>query len=326
MLPNYGTMTVLELLASQGATPAVRRLAETWTATMFGLAAADVGALHFLLCCKTHGGFLATISQSGRLRFRHGTQTLAGAMAERLRPGTVRFAQEVQWVDQTSGNKCVLTTAEGEVFQCSRVVLAVPTAVYGAIEFSPSLSEQKQWMQTYDQPGFYAETVLVYDQPWWREDGLNGFSQSTEGPIWETRDTSNDVDGLYSLTCILAGETGRELHHQPEGGRREALLTHLGGIYSDVVPIPDPIEIHENNWALNDWSRHVPCPAIPTANLCTIAQDQWMAEDKIHFVGSEAAHVWRGHIEGALASGSRGADEVLAVMKPVADELLAPRL
>ncbi|CAM1504413.1 Fc.00g020040.m01.CDS01 [Cosmosporella sp. VM-42] len=330
MLPNYGNMNVVELVTSQGATPAVRKIAETWTSTMFGLAAKDVSALYFLLCCKTAGGFLNTISQpqrrGRRMRFRRGAQDLFAALAERLQPGSVVLSQAVQWIDQTSSNKVVLTTMEGEVFQCSRVVLAVPTAVYGGIEFSPALSEEKQWMQTYEQPGFYAEAVLVYDQPWWRETGLNGFAQSVEGPVWETRDTSSDADGFYALTCVIAGEVGRELYDMSEGERRETLLTQIGALYVDLIPFPNPIEIHEHIWAAEDMTRHVPCPAIPTTYLRTIAQNQWMAEDNIHFVGSEASHVWRGHIEGALASGCRGAEEVLAILRPVADELLAARL
>ncbi|KAF7559249.1 hypothetical protein G7046_g4906 [Stylonectria norvegica] len=330
MFPNYGNMNVKELVVSQGASPIVRKMADTWTSTMFGLAARDVSALYFLLCCKTAGGFLNTISQSSRssrrMRFRRGAQDLCGALAGRLQPGSVVLSQAVQWIDQTSSNKCVLTTMTGEVFQCSRVILAVPTAAYQSIDFSPALGEHKKWLQTCEQGGFYAETVLVYDQPWWREQGLSGYAQSFEGPVWETRDTSRDAVGVYSLTCVVAGEAGREIWEMSDEDRWEALLSQLTALYGDLAPFPTPVEILESNWEDEAWTRHVPCPAIPAAHLRSATQYQWAVEDKLHFAGSEASHVWRGHIEGALAAGSRGAEEVLRVLQPVADALLAPRL
>ncbi|KAF7553787.1 hypothetical protein G7Z17_g3404 [Cylindrodendrum hubeiense] len=329
-LPNFGSMNVRELVVSQGATPVIQKLADAWTANLFGLAARDVPALYFLLVCKTAGGFLNAIGQpalpSRRLRFRAGAPAFCNALAGRLTPGSVILSQAVQWIDQTSSNKVVLTTLAGEVFQCSRVVLAVPTASYRNIDFSPALSDHKQWMQEFDQPGFHAEVVLAYEKPWWREQGLNGFAQSLDGPVWETRDSSCDADGLYSLTCVLAGEAGRRLWDMSEGKRRETLLAHISDLFSEYNPFPNPMEIIWSGFEPDNWIRHVPCPALPTCYMRDLAQDQWAIEDKLHFVGSETSHVWRGQIEGSLASGSRGAEEVLSVLRPVADELMVPRL
>ncbi|KAK7415526.1 hypothetical protein QQZ08_012324 [Neonectria magnoliae] len=329
-LPNFGSMNVRELVVSQGATATIQKLADTWTASLFGLAARDVPALYFLLVCKTAGGFLSAVGQPARpgcrVRFRSGPPALCDALADRLAPGSVVPSQAVQYIDQTSSNKVVLTTLTGDVFQCSRVVLAVPTAAYRNIDFSPSLGEHKQWMQALEQPGFHTEVVLEYDQPWWREQGLNGFAQSADGPVWETRDSSSDADGVYSLTCVVAGEAGRELWDMADDERRETLLAHVSDLFGQFVPFPNPVDIVWSDLDSSPWARHVPCPALPTCYLRDLAQDQWAVEDKLHFVGSETSHVWRGQIEGALASGSRGAKEVLSVLRPVADELMVPRL
>ncbi|KAJ3518879.1 hypothetical protein NM208_g14349 [Fusarium decemcellulare] len=257
------------------------------------------------------------------MRFRHAS-TLCEALVQRLVPGSVMLSQAVQWVDQTSSNKCILTTLDGDVFQCSRVILAVPTAAYRHIVFGPALGEHKQWMREHEQPGFYTEAVSVYDQPWWREKGLNGCSQSSEGPIWETRDTSSDVDGIYALTCIVAGDTGRELWGKDVSERREVLLRHLGDVFADYSPLPDPLYRIEPNYG--EWTSRAPCSSVPMQYLRSLALDQWRVEGNIHFAGSETSHVWRGHIEGSLTSGSRAADEVLGVMLPVVEELMLPKL
>ncbi|KAH7155651.1 hypothetical protein B0J13DRAFT_521780 [Dactylonectria estremocensis] len=329
-LPNFGSMSVHELVVSQGATPVVRKLADGWTAGIFGLDAGDVPALCFLLVCKTAGGFLNAIGQPARagrrLRFRAGGPALCDALAERLAPGSVILSQAVRWIDQTPSNKIVLTTLAGEVFQCSRVVLAIPTASYRNTEFSPALGEHKQWMQEFEQPGFYTEVVLAYEKPWWREQGLNGFAQSVDGPVWETRDSSCYADGIYSLTCIVASDAGHHLWDMSEDERDETLIAHISDLFSDYNPFPNPTNITWSDFEPDNWVRHVPCPALPTCYLRNLEQDQWAIDNKLHFVGSETSRIWRGHIEGALASGSRGAEEVLGALRPAADELTIPRL
>ncbi|KAF4950627.1 hypothetical protein FSARC_13119 [Fusarium sarcochroum] len=319
--PDYEYMTVQDLVITHGATTAIQKLADSWTAALFGVAACDVAALNFLLVCKIAGGFLNVIDQSSRghsrMRFR-GTPTLCEALAQRLTPGSVMLSQAVRWVDQTSNTECALTTATGDTFECSRVILAVPTSAYRDIELSPPLDGSRQWIQAYEDPGFYAEIVLVYDQPWWREKGLSGYSQSTEGPIWETHDTSRDADGVYALTCVIAGESGRELWKIDIIERRSMLLSYLGDVFSMFTALPDPIwRIEPKQGA---WARSSPCAAVPTDHM---GPGQWEAEDKVHFAGAETSYIWRGHIEGALASGSRASDEVLDALRPVEKLLLA---
>ncbi|KAJ4271300.1 hypothetical protein NW762_000002 [Fusarium torreyae] len=321
IIPDYEYMTVRDLVVSHGATPAIEKLADSWTATLFGFAACDVAAPDFLLACKTAGDFLNVVDQPSkrhsRMRFR-GTSTLCEALAQRLEPGSVMLSQAVRWVDQTLNTKCALTTDTRVTFECSRVILAVSTSAYPHIEFSPPLDGSRQWMQAYEDPGFYMETVLVYDQPWWREKSLSGYSQSTEGPIWETHDTSRDADGVYALTCITAGESGRELWKMDIIERRSRLLSHLGDIFSMFIALPDPI------WRIEPkqgtWARSSSCAAVPANHVWL---GQWEAEDKVHFAGAETSYLWRGHLESALASGSRASDEVLNAMRPVGNLLLA---
>ncbi|KAM0543170.1 hypothetical protein ACHAPJ_012425 [Fusarium lateritium] len=321
MMPDYEYMTVRDLVISQGATVAIQKLADTWTTALFGLAACDVAALDFLLVCKTAGGFLNVVDQPSRshsrMRFR-GTPALCEALAQRLEPGSVVLSQAVRWVDQTSNTKCALTTVTGDTFECSRVILAVPTSAYPRIEFSSPLDGSRQWMQAYEDPGFYTETVLVYEQPWWREKSLSGYSWGTEGPIWETHDTSCDADGIYALTCIIAGESGRELWKMDIIERRSRLLSYLEDIFSMFIALPDPI------WRIEPkqgkWARCSPCAAVPTDHM---GPAQWEAEGKAHFAGAQTSYVWRCHLEGALASGSRASDEVLNAMRPVENLLLA---
>lgn len=211
-------MTVKELARSHGATLAILGLADTWTQSIFGVSADQVSALTFLLHCKTHGGFRQALDGSGRWTLGDG---LREAIVDRLHPGSVIPFQDVERIDQTAGNKIILTTRSGGVYQCTNAIMDLPLSEYGQINMSPKVSESKQW-------------------------------------LWEV-------------------EPSEATYHLP----------------------------------------------IPAANLKNLEEDQWQPEDDVYFAGSETSYTWRGHIEGALAAGSRAVDEILQQLRPNTEALVA---
>lgn len=243
-----------------------------------------------------------------------GPQYLGEALAQSLSSGSILFSKSVCYVDRTSGFKCVLTTTDGDMFECSRVIMAV-SSPDGHINFNPVLREPGQWMQDHEPPGFCIKTVLIYDQPWWRKKGLSGYSQSMEGPIWQTHDTSNDEDGVYALTCIVAGESGRELWKKNQLERREAMLAHLRHVFSMFTAIPDPIlRIESKDTPKTRWASDI-------AGLLYAGGQE--ANGRVHFAGLEADDLLKARLEVALSSGSRAAGEVLTTMVPKEELLLA---
>ena len=172
-----------------------------------------------------------------------------------------------------------------------------------------------QWMQAHEPPGFCIKTVLIYDQPWWRKKGLDGYSQSMQGPIWQTHDTSNDEDGVYALTCIVAGESGHELWGKDLVERREAILAHLRDVFSTFTAIPDPIlRIEPKETSSSRGASDI-------AGLVYAGGQE--ANGKLHFAGFEADDLLKARLEVALSSGSRAAGEVLTTMVPKEELLLA---
>ncbi|KAJ4137390.1 hypothetical protein NW768_002977 [Fusarium equiseti] len=186
------------------------------------------------------------------------------------------------------------------------------------IDFSPVLGAYGQWMQDHGLFNFYVKTVLIYDQPWWRTKGLSGYSQSMQGPIWETHDTSNDEDGVYALTCIIAGESGSELWKKGQLERREVIMSHLRKLFSMFTAIPDPIlRIEPKNTSTSRRASDI-------AGLGELvgAGDQ-EANGSVHFANFEADDLLKSNLEVALSSGSRAAGEVLTAMVPKEELILA---
>ncbi|KND91114.1 putative flavin-containing monoamine oxidase C [Tolypocladium ophioglossoides CBS 100239] len=325
-LPNYGAMTVHELAVSQGATPIVQKLANAWTSTLFGLDSKDVSALCFLLHCKCAGGLLQVLSEmrssEQSVRLQGGVEKLCEELAARLQPGSVCLSQVVERIDQTPGNKVVVTTQSGDVFQCTKAILAGP-AQCTAIEVAPELSEDKQCLLESAKPGFSKRIALVYDAPWWRERGLSGCAQGLDGSISVVKDTSRDIDGFYSLTCFVAGESGTELWQKMDDERQQSLLNHVEAIYGDTVPTP--CEIVDLDQHADTFSPAPACLAVPAANLRNLERDQWQPEGSVFFAGAEVSYVLRGHVEGELASGRRVAEEVIYALRPM-PEAMSSRL
>ncbi|KAF2454475.1 putative mao-B [Lineolata rhizophorae] len=304
--PKFANMSVHDLVVSQGAGPSVRK------------AASEVSALYFLLYCKAGGGFLQMRSDGKgggqHLRFRKGTQSLSHGLVNALSPLTVRLSQAVLKIEQAAtGDRCVVTTQRGDKFPCMKVIISVPTPLYNEIEFSPPLSTDKRELTSNTSLGCYGKYILVYSQPWWREQGFCGLAHSLEdGPVTLTRDTSSDIDDVYSLTCFIVGPSGRRLWQSPAVERHTRVLRHIDAIFDQKCP--EPLEIFESNWEKEKYSLGAPCPVVPSKCLSILDRDRWGPEGNIHFIGTETSPVWKGYMEGALTSGARGADEVTTAL------------
>jgi monoamine oxidase len=173
-------------------------------------------------------------------------------------------------------------------------------------------------MLGYEPSGFCVKTVLIYDHPWWRTKGLSGYSQSMQGSIWETHDTSNNEDGVYALTCILAGESGREMWERDLTERRDLILAHLRDVFSMFTAIPDPIlRIEPKDTSRTGWASN-----IAELGELVYAGGQEV-NSRVHFAGFEADDLLKTRLEVALSSGSRAAGEVLTGMVPKEELLLA---
>jgi monoamine oxidase len=74
-----------------------------------------------------------------------------------------------------------------------------------------------------------------------------------------------------------------------------------------VQNVPQPINIIEQDWSKKPWIRGVPCPFTPPGVLTSDAGKAIRVPvGNLHFVGTETAFVWKGYMEGAVRSGTKG--------------------
>ena len=177
--------------------------------------------------------------------------------------------------------------------------------------FDPPLPEDKIELSESTKLGFYAKSIAVYRQPWWRESGMCGLLQSYAGPAAVLRDTSIESCDHFSLTCFLVGEPGRQWSKLSKQDRDKAVLDQIDRGFGKFARVEQPMELVEQRWIRQQWSQGCPCPVMPPGVLTKYGHALRAPFGRLHFVGTETAYEWKGYMEGAVRSGERGAQEVI---------------
>lgn len=222
----------------------------------------------------------------------------------------MKLSAAVKKISQ-SGNHCITETDHG-CYRSEKVIVSVPSNLYSQIKFEPTLPVSKQILSR-SKMGYYAKTVLIFSEPWWRNAGLSGEFSSEEGTISFTRDTSVPEHGKFSITCFHAGNPGRHWSRLLEEERQARVWHQFHAAFQTVVDcVPEPIKIIEKEWSKDPWVRGNPMPVtMPGVMSSSAGQSIRDPFGNIHFVGTETAFVWKGYMEGAVRSGVRGAAEVI---------------
>ncbi|KEF61738.1 uncharacterized protein A1O9_03308 [Exophiala aquamarina CBS 119918] len=314
-------------------TPKAFATAQVWTHAMVGCDPSELSALCFLEYCAAGGG-LMTMRSDGKgggqyLRIREGTSAFAEGMADKLAPGALKLQSPVASITQAQREGSVLVMTKGQnpqTFRARKVVVSIPTPVYKTIAFSPPLAPCKTAVANRTRYGFYTKYIVTFRRAFWLEKNHCGLAQSFTGPISVIRDTSLDDGKTYALTCFMGGQFGRRWAAQGAEGKKRSVLKQIGEIFSaDCIDVVTDlfVEASESPWMEEEYSGWgCPCPVTPPGVL---AGDAWNAlcapAGNLHFVGTELSSVWRGYMEGAVRSGSRGAAEVIAELTRVSPKL-----
>jgi monoamine oxidase len=262
------------------------------------------------------------------VKFHPGTQSISMNMAKELKAGSLHLSTPVTEIKQsTETGRCIVRSSNGTVIEAKKVIISVATPLYRTIEFTPPLPPYKQCLAQDNMLGYYSKVIFVFNEPWWQNAGLSGEMKSqNRGPILFSVDTSIPDNDQWSISCFIVGGHGLEWSQLSEEERRSSAWTQLCSAFEKVklefgqVQITDPINVLEFEWTKQEFSHRGPCPASPPGLLSSIdgaaiREPFW----NVYFVGTVTALEWKGYMEGAVRSGDRGAEEVVAVLR---DELI----
>jgi monoamine oxidase len=158
--------------------------------------------------------------------------------------------------------------------------------------------------------GTVAKCMAVYDEPFWRAQGLTGQGTSDRGPVRLTFDNSPPDGSPGVLLGFLEGRFARELGRLTAEQRRAQVIDCFGRLFGDRARHPE--RYIERLWAEEEWTRGCYGCAMPTGAWTAYGSALREPIGPIHWAGAETATVWNGYMDGAVQSGERAAAEVLA--------------
>jgi monoamine oxidase len=242
-------------------------------------------------------------------RLIHGTQSIAQRIADRLGKGAVRLGQPVRSIKWS--DKGALVRSDDLSIAARRVVVAIPPNLASAIEYYPSLpTDRVQVTQRWPQ-GLVIKVQMIYDEPYWRVDGLNGASSDYLGVVGETADSGvpEKYSGKGIMTGFVYSDQARKLALLPAAERRKAVLDNVAERFGPKAY--RVIDYHEMNWSTQQWTRGCFTGFLTPGATTMFKSAVRDPIGPIHWAGTETSTVWPSFIDGAIVSGEREAKAII---------------
>jgi monoamine oxidase len=270
----------------------------------------EVSLLHLLFHLHSAGGFARQTSIEGGVqqdRMVGGMQTIADRIAERL-SDAVRFAAPVREIRH--GGAAVDVVADRVSVRARRAIVAIPPTLSGHIRYEPKLPAARALLLQRLPAGSSWKIALVYDEPFWRSDGLSGQSLAVGSPLAITIDACGAATPPGILNTFACGPHARALGRLAPAERRERVIDEMRTRFGPKAA--EVREYVEQDWAEEEWTRGCFMAHYAPGVLTQLGHVLREPVGRIHWAGTETSPVMNGFIDGAVRSGERAAHEVLA--------------
>jgi monoamine oxidase len=256
--------------------------------------------------------------------FERNFNTRAGAQQDRIDGGTQQIAERLakglgrRVVRNTPVRRIVAGTGYVDVVsdryvnRARRVIVALPPALAGRIQYEPALPALRDGLTQRLAQGHLIKVQAVYERPFWRGDGLNGTSISDTGPCNVTFDSSPRSGSPGVLLGFVGGDEARSFAPLPAAERKRAALASLARSFGPRAL--DAIDYLEMDWGAQTYSRGCPVGFAPPGLLTTSGVALREPVGRIHWAGTETSTYWNGYMDGAIRAGERAAREALEAL------------
>jgi putrescine oxidase len=236
-----------------------------------------------------------------------GTQLIAVRLAERL--GERVLLQEpvraIRW-----GNGGVEVDGATVRVRARSAIVAVPPNLTAAIRFDPPLPVWRARLQEAVSQGSVTKFLAVYDEPFWRADGLSGEGFAPQQFVRELYDNSPPSASVGVLCTFLPGEQADAAARMSPDARKAAVLEGMAKFVGSAALEAE--DFVETDWTAEEWSRGAYAASFGAGGLTRFGPDLRRPVGPVHWACADIAGVGHMHMEGAVRSGEAAADVVLA--------------
>jgi monoamine oxidase len=289
-----------------------RRLIRVAGRTIWGAEPEELSLLHVAFYIRSAGSFeLLTDVEGGAQqdRFVGGSQLVTERAAEELGDRVILSAPAGRVAHDSSG---VTLAAGPHEVRAKRAILAVPPSLVPRIDFDPPLPPARAQLAQRMAQGWLVKTTAVYDEPFWRGDGLSGEALNEEGPVTMTFDNSPPDGSPGALIGFVGGRDAREFARLGASERRAAVLRSFESLFGRRARAAE--RYIERDWAAEQWSGGGPVANFATGGWTASGPVLREPVGPLHWAGTETATRWCGYMDGAVQSGERAAAEVLEAL------------
>ncbi len=304
------SQTVETFKLANSSTQGARFLLDLAVRSVFAAEPRDLSLLHALFYLQSGGGIINLTSTAGGAqdsRFVGGSQLVSLRLAARLGSRVVLEAP-ARRIDQARGQVTVVSDAG--TWRGRRVIVAIAPTLAGRIDYRPALPALRDQLTQRMPQGSVIKFEAVYPKPFWRDEGLNGYSNSDQPPVQLTYDNSPPGGRPGVLLGFVAGSSARRLGALSAAARRTAVLGSFVRRFG--AQAAKPRALIEHNWSDEVWTRGCYVGYMPPGVWSDYGSALRAPVGRIHWAGTETSEVFNGYMDGAVRSGERAAREISA--------------
>lgn len=283
-------------------------------AGVYTSAGSETSLLWALQQMRSGGGPTFVISGKGGAQDARpvgGMGAIYGKIAAEL-GDVVHLSQPVRQITQDADG--VTVGADGMAVRARRVIVAIPLAIATSVVSEPALPVDRAFLHQRMPSGAVIKTSIIYDEPFWRADGLSGQSAAPGSPATLTIDACTNTGDPGVMCAITEGPAARRLTKLDEAERKAAIIGELVDRLGEKARTP--LEYHEQNWTTERYSGGGMISHAPTGVLTEFGYTLREPYGRIHWAGTESSAVMCGWIDGAIRSGERAANEMREAETP----------
>lgn len=244
------------------------------------------------------------------MRVAGGMGALVDALAQCLPAANVMTSQTVRRLRQAGAHiELDSDDAAGQssTWHADHVLLALPPRLATtSLDFTPPLPPAlaAQWQNTATWMAPQAKYFAVYEEPFWRAQGLSGEARSGMGPMGEIHDAS--LPGGHAALFGFLGVPVRVREGTTDALLREHCRAQLARLFGPQAA--SPMTEFLKDWALDpltttpaDWVSSGHHPVAPP-----VAADSGPWAACLTGIGSEWSRQFSGYVAGAIEAASLG--------------------
>lgn len=280
--------------------------------SVFSVEPRDLSLLHFLFYVHSAGNLnqlLSVADGAQERRFHQGAQFISNRVAEELGQRVILNAPVHTIYHDEQG---VRIESDTVIVNARRAVLAIPPTLAGRLRYRPALPGYRDQLTQRVPMGTVIKVQCLYERPFWRDEGYSGQATSDEGALRITFDNSPEDGSSGVLLGFIEGDEGRIWGRKTPEERHAEVTACLARYFGEQAR--HPLAIEELNWADEEYSRGCYAGFLAPGVWSAYGPALRQPIGRLHWASTETATTWNGYMEGAVRSGERAAQEILALL------------